>query len=444
MSPGIQLPLLMVMLLPDLSDNTDFGGTNIGISVSKTFKIINEGEYPLVFNNNPRVTVSGTSFELTSDVPEHINIGDTAVFEITFTPDSCGTLYGNVSIANNDVNENPYNFLISGIGIDNIPPVSPIIADVTGECSATVSAAPTTTDNCAGIITGTTTDPLSYNTQGTHIIHWNFDDGNGNSINVNQNVIIDDITNPDTPTLTDILGECSATAITPVTTDNCAGTITGTTTDSLIYSTQGTHIIYWTFDDGNGNSTTANQNVIVEDITIPTISCIGNQTYNLLQGQTYYTVSGTELDPTATTDNCGIENIENNISHLSTLAGAHLPVGLTTINWTITDIGENTNSCSFDVQVNPYTGIKITEQNLISIYPNPTSGIFSITGETQSFEKIVITNISGKVIYESNHQQFIDSENQIDISSQPSGIYFIKITTDKNILTGKIVKEYYN
>jgi hypothetical protein len=36
------------------------------------------------------------------------------------------------------------------------------------------------------------------------VIVWNFDDGNGSNIDVNQNVIIDDISNPDTPTL-DIL-----------------------------------------------------------------------------------------------------------------------------------------------------------------------------------------------------------------------------------------------
>lgn len=428
-------------ITPDSLDNTYFGSANIGVPITKTFKIINEGEYPLVFTNNPGVTVSGYSFELTSDVPEYINIGDSAAFEITFIPDSCGTLYGSVSIANNDDDENPYYFVIAGTGIDNVPPVSPTLADLTGECSVTVLNAPTTIDSCAGIVTGTTTDPLSYNTQGTCIIHWTFDDGNGNTILVNQNVIIDDTTNPVTPTLADILGECSASAIAPITTDNCAGTITGTTTDSLNYNTQGTHIIQWTFDDGNGNSITANQNVIVEDITKPTITCVVNQTYNLLQGQTYYTVVGTELDPTATADNCGIENIENSFNHLSTLAGAFLPDGLTTITWTITDIGDNSDSCSFNVQVNLYSGINISEQLGISIYPNPTSGIFSICGKTQSIENMEITNISGKVIFESNHQLLNPSGILIDLSAQPSGIYFIRVISDKGTFTVKMIKE---
>ncbi|MCL6296752.1 hypothetical protein, partial [Jejuia spongiicola] len=97
-------------------------------------------------------------------------------------------------------------------------------------------------------------------------INWTFDDGNGNSIVVPQNVIVDDTTDPTAPTLADLTGECSVTATAPTITDNCNGTIiTGTTTDPLTYTTQGTFVITWTFDDGNGNSIDVDQNVIVDD-----------------------------------------------------------------------------------------------------------------------------------------------------------------------------------
>lgn len=62
---------------------------------------------------------------------------------------------------------------------DTEKPAKPVLADITAECSATVTA-PTTADNCAGTITGTTSDPLSYSTQGAYTINWSFDDGNGN------------------------------------------------------------------------------------------------------------------------------------------------------------------------------------------------------------------------------------------------------------------------
>ena len=47
----------------------------------------------------------------------------------------------------------------------------------------TVATAPTATDACAGTITGTTSDPLTYSTQGTFTITWVFNDGNGNNTN---------------------------------------------------------------------------------------------------------------------------------------------------------------------------------------------------------------------------------------------------------------------
>ncbi|WP_232058280.1 HYR domain-containing protein [Nibribacter ruber] len=84
-----------------------------------------------------------------------------------------------------------------------------------------------------------------------------------------QVVVIEDTTKPIVPVLADVTGQCSATVTAPTTTDNCAGTITGTTTDPLVYNTQGEFTITWTFNDGNGNSSTAQQKVVVKDTQKP-------------------------------------------------------------------------------------------------------------------------------------------------------------------------------
>jgi len=77
---------------------------------------------------------------------------------------------------------------------------------------------------------------------------------------------------PNEATLPTVTGECSATIASPPTaTDICAGSIVGTTIDPLTYTEQGTYTVTWTYDDGNGNSATQTQNVIVEDITAPDI-----------------------------------------------------------------------------------------------------------------------------------------------------------------------------
>ena len=59
--------------------------------------------------------------------------------------------------------------------------------------------------------------------QGTYVIHWSFDDGNGNVQTATQNVVVHDVTKPVQPTIADATGECSATATAPTTTDNCSG-----------------------------------------------------------------------------------------------------------------------------------------------------------------------------------------------------------------------------
>lgn len=72
--------------------------------------------------------------------------------------------------------------------------------------------------------------------------------------------------------------------------------------------------------------------------------------------------------------------------------------------------------------------------NSISIYPNPTNGIFSV--EADNMESIEITSITGEII-----KQLVVNNNKttIDLTSFSSGIYFAKIITDKGSAIKKIV-----
>jgi gliding motility-associated-like protein len=111
------------------------------------------------------------------------------------------------------VNAGTYTCQISGLGDcdgtftvnvvvgDNVVPVPNVasLPDITGDCHTLISNIPTATDNCAGTINATTTDPLSYSLSGTYVIHWMYNDGNGNTATQNQNVIV---TAPALPTTT--------------------------------------------------------------------------------------------------------------------------------------------------------------------------------------------------------------------------------------------------
>lgn len=83
-------------------------------------------------------------------------------------------------------------FTVNIVVGDTIAPVPTIanLPDITGDCHTLISAIPTAADNCAGSITATTTDPLSYSVPGTYVIHWTYNDGNGNISTQNQNVVV--------------------------------------------------------------------------------------------------------------------------------------------------------------------------------------------------------------------------------------------------------------
>src|SRR6185436_12812238 len=235
---------------------------------------------------------------------------------------------GNTSTANQTV-----------IVDDITAPALPVITTATGECSVTVTA-PTATDNCVGPVLGTTGDPLSYSSQGTFTIHWSFNDGNGNISTANQTVIVDDITAPALPVITTATGECSVTVTAPTATDNCVGPVLGTTGDPLTYSNQGTFTIHWSFNDGNGNTSTANQTVIVDDITVPALPVLTTAT-----GECSATVTA----PTAT-DNC--------VGLVLGTTGDPLTYsdqGTFTIHWSFNDGNGNTSTAQQTVVVDDVT-----------------------------------------------------------------------------------------
>ena len=243
----------------------------------------------------------------------------------------------------------------------------------------------------------------------------------------------------DIATLPDIIAECEVTSLTaPTATDNCAGTINGTHNATLPIIAQGTTTVTWTYDDGNGNTSTQTQNVVIDDITNPTITCIGNQIINLAQGETFYIVSGTEFDPISTDDNCGIASVLNSFNSLVTLENAQLPTGTTTITWSVTDIGGNTSNCQFDVTVNFYVGINNLAQNGISIYPNPVLNelIIEIKGNKEKTDfKILNSNV--QVVFKGN----LSEKTVVQTRSFSPGAYLIKLENEKTYEFKKIIKE---
>jgi len=109
---------------PSTADDTDFGHVLMASGTNpNTFTITNTGTASLNLTGSPqRVTIGGTDaadFELTTDAAASVaSGGGTTTFTITFNPSATGLRKATVSIANDDSDENPYNFAIQGTGTE--------------------------------------------------------------------------------------------------------------------------------------------------------------------------------------------------------------------------------------------------------------------------------------------------------------------------------------
>lgn len=75
------------------------------------------------------------------------------------------------------------------------------------------------------------------------------------------------------------------------------------------------------------------------------------------------------------------------------------------------------------------------EYREIQVYPNPTSnGVRINIGENNSLSSIQLFNIQGQILRKVN-------SSHIDLSSFSSGIYFLKVHTDKGTITKRIIKQ---
>ena len=107
---------------PATADDTDFGSiaTDGAVTVVKTYTILNTGSGPLTIPVDG-ITVTGTNagdFTVGGiTLPAVIAESTNTTFTVTFDPSATGLRTATVNIANDDEDENPYDFAVQGTGI---------------------------------------------------------------------------------------------------------------------------------------------------------------------------------------------------------------------------------------------------------------------------------------------------------------------------------------
>ena len=109
-------------------------------------------------------------------------------------------------------------------------------------------------------------------------------------------------------------------------------------------------------------------------------------------------------------------------------------------------LSSNDSTCSsqlckwLTVQCGGTNGIAdLIDEQSMSIYPNPTNGKFTLVIASKAKQsQIEVYNVLGEKVYSITNSP-INQSTIFDISSQPSGVYFLNIKTDKESFTQKLI-----
>jgi hypothetical protein len=288
----------------------------------------------------------------------------------------------NYDDGNGNVSSQTQNVIV----LDTLPPLPNIanLPDLFSECSLTFLSAPPAYDNCSNLIWGTTNTVLPITSLGTHIITWNYDDGNGNVSSQTQNVIVLDTLPPipDSINLPNIFIECQLNSLQkPTATDACAGVIEAYTNTIFPINSPGIHTINWIFHDGNGNTAFQTQVVEIGDITPPEFSLKGLPDF-------IADCEVTSLPIPSVFDNCGGEVIVSN--------NGNFPITSDTlVTWFLEDESGNINSANQNVLI---TAIELDT----SIFVNGASLTSNNNNENVTYQWVDCNNNFLPILGETN------------------------------------------
>jgi len=200
---------------------------------------------------------------------------------------------------------------------------------------------------------------------------------------------------------------------------------TGVTTSTLLVDTAGTYTVKVT--DVNG--------------------CVDSVSQAITKNNQSITITGVDSIPMpGVNDTLTAHNGTNyNWSTGSTTSSVIVaPTTLTTYQVTGTDPNGCHDTATFTVKVGPNGVAALTDNDKTSLYPNPAERTINMSFEMQGAAKAAIIRIYdayGKEVMNTSATISNGKVLPIDISSLDQGLYFIKVTTEKNTQVIKFVKQ---
>jgi hypothetical protein len=114
------------------------------------------------------------------------------------------------------------------------------------------------------------------------------------------------------------------------------------------------------------------------------------------------------------------------------------------ITYMYTVVGTDTNNCtataSQSLVVSKCVGLESrgSEANQWSVYPNPGYGLFTVELGNASSKSVEVFDVTGRLILsdKTSSEKFV-----VNISTYPSGVYYLKVSTSDAVKTVKLIKE---
>ena len=286
---------------------------------------------------------------------------------------------------------------------DNEPPVANCVAPFTLQLDATGNASITpadidngSTDNCGIASLAVSPSTFTCADVGPNTVTLTVTDVNGNSSTCTTVVTVEDNVAP-TAVCMDITIDLDAdgnATITPAdvdggSTDACGIASLSIDVDTFDCSDVGPNNVVLTVTDVNGNSSQCTAIVTVQDVTEPIIACPADIV--AVAEPDICGITLTYSDPIAL-DACGVASV---VLTSGLPSGSVFPVGVSTVEWTATDVNGNSSTCSFTVTVTDTTPPVAVCQDItvpLDATGNATITVADVDGG--SFDNCAIDTIS--------------------------------------------------
>ncbi|WP_375559722.1 BspA family leucine-rich repeat surface protein [Bernardetia sp. OM2101] len=376
-------------------NSTDFG-TGCSI-VTHRFTIQNTGTGTLNLTGTPLVAISGSSdFDVsTQPTANSILANGSLIFDITYTPTNTGTQTATISIANNDSNENPYTFIVSGTKLaDTQVPSLTLPTDITipvdaASCTAVVNYFISVNDNCE-IATNNQTAGLS--------------SGSAFPIGVTTNtfVVTDAAGNTTTESFTvtvnptreiDVIGNSVSIVngdITPNTADDTDfGNVITDNTKTYVLSNTGSEVI------SIASITSDNAEFVVSNIPT-TIAAGATETFDVTFTPTTYLVQTATI--TINNNDCDDVVYEFMVQGKKVVPTPPLPTPATPINLVATAISTTQINLEWQPITQNITSYRLFQNNvLIATLPSNASSYEAIDLNPDTFYSFSLVSINERV-----------------------------------------------